>query len=308
MRTTEPRNIEFISHGTVCAGWHVQGDAHPLGNEAGRPCVVMAHGFGGTRDSGLLAYAAGFADAGIDSFVFDYRGFGASEGAPRQNVVYKRQREDYHAAVDTARTLPGVDPDRIALWGTSYSGGHVVAVAAQRRDRGDVIGVVSLNPAVDGLAALGNLARHAGLGQLAWATREGMRDAIGGLRGREPRHVPIVGTPGTRAMMTTDGAVEAFAAMAGPTAVNEVCARHALEAARNRPTTYAGRVNCPMLVQIGTNDQVAPPAAAERMARKAGDQATVLTYPFDHFDVYADPWRERVRADQVEFLSKLLAG
>ena len=62
-----------------------------------------------------------------------------------------------------------------------------------------------------------------------------------------------------------------------------------------------------MLVQIGTNDQVAPPRFAQRMARKA-PQATVLTYPLDHFDVYDDPWRDRVRADQIEFLSKLFAG
>ena len=49
----------------------------------------------------------------------------------RQNVDHRRHREDYHAAIATARGLAGVDPDRIVLWGSSYSGGHVVAVAAE---------------------------------------------------------------------------------------------------------------------------------------------------------------------------------
>src|ERR1700752_638541 len=114
--------ITFTSHGDRCAAWHVRATTDTLAGVAGRPCVVMAHGFGGTRDNGLLGYAVSFSDAGIDAFVFDYRGYGDSEGTPRQDVSVRRQRQDYHAAIDAARHLPGVDPDRIVLWGTSYSG------------------------------------------------------------------------------------------------------------------------------------------------------------------------------------------
>ena len=66
-----------------------------------------------------------FAEAGIDALVFDYRGFGDSDGRAPPGRGVRRQRQDYHAAVAAARHLPGVDPDRIALWGTSYAGGHV---------------------------------------------------------------------------------------------------------------------------------------------------------------------------------------
>jgi cephalosporin-C deacetylase-like acetyl esterase len=123
-------DITFTSHGVRCAAWHVRATSDGLARKGRRPCVVIGHGFGGTRDTALLDFAEGFADAGIDSIVFDYRGFGASDGTPRQAVSYRRQRQDYHAAVDAARRLRSVDPDRIALWGTSYSGGHVRAVAA----------------------------------------------------------------------------------------------------------------------------------------------------------------------------------
>lgn len=159
-------DLTFTSHGVTCAAWHLPASTDAFAGEAGRPCIVLGHGFGGTRDTGLLAYAEAFAAAGIDAFVFDYRGFGASAGEPRQNVGFRRQRQDYHAAIDTARHLPGVDPGRIVLWGTSYSGGHVIAVAAQDKR---VTAVVSMNPATDGFAALVQIARYAGVSQLVRA-------------------------------------------------------------------------------------------------------------------------------------------
>jgi dienelactone hydrolase len=137
--------ITFTSGGATCAAWHLPATTDAYAGEHGRPCVVIAHGFGGTRDTGLLDYAEGFAQAGIDAFVFDYRGFGASDGTPRQLVSYRRQRQDYHAAIAAARNLSGVDPDRIVLWGTSYSGGHVIAVAATDKR---VAAVISMTPAM----------------------------------------------------------------------------------------------------------------------------------------------------------------
>ncbi|PQM45083.1 hypothetical protein C1Y40_04752 [Mycobacterium talmoniae] len=155
------KDLRFTSHGIWCAAWHLRASTDALTGPAGRPCVVMAHGFGGTRDTGLLAYAEPFADAGIDTLVFDYRGFGDSEGMPRQDVSVRRQRQDYHAAVAAARHLPGVDRDRIALWGYSYSGGHVIAVGAQDRR---VAALVSMNPATDGCATLADIFRGGGPG------------------------------------------------------------------------------------------------------------------------------------------------
>ena len=125
------QEILFASGGVPCAAWHLCARSRVLTTARGRPCVIMANGFGGTRDSGLVAFAGPFAAAGCDALIFDYRGFRASAGTPRQDVAFRRQRRDYHAAIAAARELPGVDPDRIVLWGTSYSAGHVAAVAAE---------------------------------------------------------------------------------------------------------------------------------------------------------------------------------
>lgn len=153
------RTMTFASSGATCAAWHFAGTGDAFVTDNGRPCVVMAHGFGGTRDTGLLGYAEGFAAAGLDVLLFDYRGFGDSGGKTRQLVSYRHQRADYRAAIATARTLDGVDPERIVLWGTSYSGGHVVPVAVED---GMIAAGLSLTPAMDGLAALLAIAKHGG--------------------------------------------------------------------------------------------------------------------------------------------------
>jgi uncharacterized protein len=292
-------DVHFTSAGEQCAAWHLSG-----ASEAPRPCVVMAHGFGGTRDSGLLPFAEAFAAAGYDALVFDYRTFGASTGEPRQLIDWKRHREDYHAAIAFARTLDGVDPDRIVLWGSSYSGGHVVAVAA---DDGRVAAVISQVPATDGLAALIEIAKYAGPLPLLRLTALGVRDAVRGLRGGEPVRAPIVGPPGTVAAMTSEDAEPGFLAIAGPTFRNEFCARAALDAARNRPITRAAELPCPILFVIADRDTVAPPAAVEKAAWAATGRAEVRRYPIGHFDVYVGEARERAIADQLHFLGRHVA-
>src|SRR5271168_1799774 len=140
--------VSFDSGGLRCAAVHLPGQGDAFAGEDGRrPCVVLAHGLGGTVDSGLLPFAERFAAAGLDALAFDYRYFGASDGEPRQLVSIPHQLEDYAAAIAFARGLPAVDPDRIVVWGTSFSGGHVVAVAvADRR----VAAAISQVPSMDG--------------------------------------------------------------------------------------------------------------------------------------------------------------
>jgi len=105
--------ISFDSRGTRCEAWYISATSEDLTTQGGRPCMVMGHGFGATRDAGLLPFAERFAAAGADVLVFDYRGFGTSEGTPRQDVDHRRHREDYHAAISAARARDGVDPERI---------------------------------------------------------------------------------------------------------------------------------------------------------------------------------------------------
>ena len=290
--------LSFASSGDHCAASYLSASTDVLAGPHGWPCVVMAHGFGGTRDCGLLPFAEGFAAAGLDVVAFDYRGFGDSTGSPRQLVSHRRQRRDYHAAIAAARKMSRVDPERIVLWGTSYSGGHVVAVAAQDRR---VAAAISMTPAMDGVLALAQMARTASPREMRGAITNGLRDALRGATGRAPHHVPIVGRRGSAAVFTAPGAEEALVALAGPAWRNAVCARSVFGLPFNRPIRSAPRLECPLLIQVGTEDTIAPPDGARRAAAKAGPRAELREYPVDHLDVYDGPGRDELLTDQIDF-------
>jgi fermentation-respiration switch protein FrsA (DUF1100 family) len=296
--------IEFTSAGVRIAGVHLTGEGERFAGEGGRPCVVMAHGFAGTVDSGLMPFAERYAAAGLDVLAFDYRHFGASDGEPRQLVSVSEQLADYAAAIAFARDLPGVDEERIVAWGSSFSGGHVVAVAAVDQR---IAAVISQVPSMDGRATLLNLIRYAGPAQVARVTLAAIRDTIAARRGQPPVMVPVVAPPGTLAAMSTPDSEPGYLAITGPTWRNEVPARFGLTLGLYRPGLQAGRLPCPMLVQIADRDAIAPPAAAQEAAWIATGRAEVRTYPLGHFDIYRGEPFERSVADQLHFLGRHLA-
>lgn len=297
------QTISFDSHGTTLAAWYLSAGSDDLTTTAGRPCVVMAHGFGATRDAGLLPFAEHFAAAGCDVLVFDYRGFGTSDGTPRVDVDHRRHREDYHAAIAHARTLPGVDPNRIVLWGSSYSGGHVVVVAAQD---GRIAAVVSQGAAMDGLAALRGVEKTAGPSKVGTLTVAGLRDLGRALTRREPLRVPVVGPVGSAAVISAPGAEEGYRHIMGPTFRNDMCARGILRIALNRPVRWAAKLTCPILLIAADDDNIAPVESVYEVARRVGSRAEVQSFPCGHFDIYVGEVFEKSVAVQVDFLRRHL--
>jgi pimeloyl-ACP methyl ester carboxylesterase len=90
----------------------------------------MAHGTSATVYMVADKYAEAFSRAGLAVLLYDHRNFGRSEGEPRQEINPWIQCREYRDAVKFAERLDGVDPERIALWGDSYTGGQVIVVGA----------------------------------------------------------------------------------------------------------------------------------------------------------------------------------
>lgn len=292
--------VAFGSHGATCRAWrYLPADG---GTGAPRPCVVMAHGFGATRDASLEPYAQRFAAAGMHVLLFDYRHFGASDGEPRQLVSVRRQLQDYSAAVHFAHALSGVDPQRVAVWGTSFSGGHALVTAATVPG---VAAAVCQCPMMDGLAAVANIQKYAGAGQLLRLTGHGLLDAAFAPFGRA-HYVPTVGRPGMLAVMTSADADEGYRKLAPPGFRFEVAARIGLTVGLYRPVRHAGKVRCPVLVQVCERDSVAPVESAERAIQRLGKYAEAKRYPIGHFEPYFGAHFERSVSDQLEFLRRHL--
>jgi uncharacterized protein len=297
--------VTFQSGGETIAAWRLTGEGDAFAGEAGRPCVVMAHGIGGTRDSGLLPYAEAFAEAGLDVVLFDYRTFGDSTGEPRQQAWPPHHREDYRAALEFARGLDGVDAERIVLWGTSWSAAHATYVAgADNR----VAAVIAQTPDMDGIRTLFEIARYAGVGQLLKLSAHGVRDAVAALSGRPRHRIPIVSQPGGAGALSSEEAEPGYRAIAGPGFRNEITATAALIEGLNRPIARIGDIACPILIQVAERDSIAPPGAGRAAAWRAKGRSEVREYPCNHFAIYVPPWRDRAIRDQVHFLRRHLGA
>ncbi len=232
----------------------------------------MAHGFGGTRDAGLQPFAERISAAGIDVLAFDFRGFGASEGDPRQSISIKRQIQDYHAAVDAAKSLPGVDRSRLAIWGTSLSGGHVFHVAA---DRSDVAAVIAMTPLTSGMAASRASAGSRGVGTAVRWTALGVASRISLARGGAAKLMPLVSRPGEPGALALDGAYESYTSMAGPTWRNEVDVAVGFELGAVRTTSAAKRVEKPhSWFRSRTSTGTYPPNPSSRPRCMAAQRCT----------------------------------
>ena len=137
------REVEFQSGGET-----VRGDLYlPESGDQPFPIVVMAGGWCYVKELRQPYYARAFNEAGSAALVFDYRRLGASDGQPRQHIDPWDQIEDYRSAISYVSTLPEIDADRLAVWGISYSGGHVLIVGALDRR---VKAIISLVGVMDG--------------------------------------------------------------------------------------------------------------------------------------------------------------
>jgi len=279
--------IEFDCGGDRCAAW-----LYPAaGGTAPAPVVVMAHGLSGTRRDGLGPFAERFAAAGMAALLFDHRGFGDSGGEP-DLFEPRRQLEDWRAAIALARSLPGVDPERVATFGSSMGGGNALAAAAADPA---VAAVVSQVPFLDML-------RQAHRS----SPRVSARMLLAAARGK---HLPAVGPPGEAAFINAPGGEGGWRHVVAigedSRWRNRVSSRWLL-GAPYRPSKYAAKLHCPWLVCVGEADRVAKPGPAISAAKRA-PKGELRTYPgVDHFDIYDGPAHEAVVADEIEFLRRHL--
>jgi len=296
-RTGLRKDVSFEVEGTSLSAWlYLPDDV-----SAPVPCIIMGNGFGGTKDMVMEPYALRYQAAGFAALTFDYRHFGESEGEPRQLVVIQYQLEDYKAAITYARKLKEVDPARIALWGTSASGGYGIVIAAQ--DKG-IACVCAQCPGLDSHASEEMYVKRLGIRHILRLIMHGQRDVMRSRLGLSPHKIPIVGKPGSIALFPMSDAYDSYRKLASENFVNEVCARVILRSHGYRPLEHLPKVRCPVLIQICDHDSLAPTCAeTEKELRK---YAEVKRYPIGHFDIYTGSDFEQSVSDQLAFFKKHL--
>ena len=295
--TIDRRDADFTSGGDTCAAWlypaagHDQ-SGHDTGSGGLAPIVVMAHGLTGTRRDRLGPFAERFAAAGIAALLFDYRGFGDNTGEP-DLFEPDRQFADWRAAIAHARGLPGIDPDRVATFGSSLGGGNALHAAAEDTR---VAAAVSQVPFLD---------RNS-------QTYSGHHEVVSEMRtvAAEGGYLAAVGQPHEAAFIRAPQAEAGWrhvVALGEESRWRNRCSAGWLLGPGYAPIRHADTLHCPWLVCVGDDDQVAKPQPAIDAARRA-PHGELRTYAgVDHFDIYDGPEHETVVADEVDFLVRHLS-
>ncbi|MDH5737517.1 MAG: lysophospholipase [Gammaproteobacteria bacterium] len=294
MRHAKTEEI-FISKGIECAAW-----LYSPADAANPPVILMAHGFSAERSFGLPAFAERFVDEGWAVFVFDYRTFGDSKGVPRNFVNPDMHNEDWDAAIAHVKTLNNIDTDRMILWGTSFSGGHVVCTAARHPEISAIIAQVPFcGPVADAekppFTTVIKVIYH--------LLMDKIKNALTGKR----HYVPVVGKPGSFAIMNTPECWHGFLKLVPEDRfyANETPAAIYGLIQNYNPSALADRVLCPALVIAGEHDSLIPVAKVREMAGRI-PKSTFRSLNTNHFEPYTgQAFEDNIRL-QIDFLKEVL--
>lgn len=275
------QNCEFQTEdGNTLRGWWYRGEG------TGRPVIVMAHGFSATKEMYLDDFGGYFADGGFDVLVYDNRSLGDSDGPRPAELDPWQQISDYRDAITWISGQEGIDSGRIGIWGSSYSGAHVLVVAALDRR---VKCVVSQVPLVDGLDNARRLIRS----DLWPGLRAGFdADRAARLAGDDPLTIQVTFTESGDepcALPTQDSHDFFFGPIRerATTWQNEVTLRSVEMFTEYLPAAFIDRISpTPLLMVVATGDVLTPCDLALGAYERAKEPKKLLTLPGGHFDAY----------------------
>lgn len=296
-------DVEFPSRALTCRGWLYVPDDLDTDERAG--CVVMAHGFSGVKELDLARFAERFAAEGLVVLVFDYRFFGASDGEPRGQVLFREQLEDYRNAITWASRHPQVDPERIGVWGTSFSGGHALHLGAFDPRVRAVVAQVPFVGAWRGI--VGDHGVEALRFMLDFVTGERVRRYPDG----EHQYIPVVAPPGESAALPTPDAYEWFvrgSTDSAPSWENRVTVESIEQLLEYDPAASIELIApTPLLVVAAEYDSLIPISLVRETFARAGEPKELLAISCGHFGVYRDePFHTQAVCAEAEWLTRHL--
>lgn len=297
----ERTDVTFKSQGIDCAAWYYV----PAGLKEGekRPAIVMAHGFSAVKEMYLDNFASKFAAAGFVVLVFDYRFFGASGGEPRGQLLWPEQVMDYRNAITWASIQPEVDPQRIGAWGTSYSGGHVMYLAAYDRRIRAVVAQVPVTDVWNTYMAKWPVEQQ--MGFLGWLAKNRTdRVANGSLN-----EIPVAAPEGKPSIWPLQEWYDAFMDLSAPAPNwrNGILIESMETHITYEPIAPIARVSpTPLLMVIASDDVITPTAEEKQAFERAGEPKKLVVVPGRHFDAYHGPKHEQFATPQVEWFKQWL--
>ncbi|KAK6441113.1 hypothetical protein LTR95_002660 [Oleoguttula sp. CCFEE 5521] len=300
------RDIEFkTSDHVTLRGWLFT----PRKSGSKLPCLIMSHGWTALKEMDLDTFAEYFTShLAIACLVYDNRGFGASDAAPnapRFEILPELQRSDYSDAITYAQSLEEIDGDKIGIWGSSYSGGHVLFVGAVDRR---VKAILSQVPLTDGWANFHRLIRPDFVAGMESAF---LADRAARAQGKDAAMIPVVDADPTKpSSLPTPDSYAFFAAWEKKSDwKNEVTVKSVELLRANDPSHMIHRISpTPLLMTIAQNDVLTPTDIALDAYTRAREPKQLHIIPGGHFDGYSGPNFEKNAGRQAQFLKETLCA
>lgn len=285
---------DFKSSDETCSAWFYK----PSKNRFPKTAVIMAHGFSAEKTWNLPVFAELFQSRGLATLLFDYRTCGESSGSPRNFLSPSAQVKDYEAAIKHCQTNLGID--RFILWGVSFSGGHVINVAANQG--ANILAVCALVPHLSPLPAVSKLGipRLAGVGVLALFAELKYQLL------NEEFEIPITAPPGKPGFLTFPGwhkEITRYVKENPNFWENRMPVRLLLEMLSYAPILKAGSVDCPVQFVYGVHDNGIDPGSIRSAAAKIKHSETV-SLTINHFEGLNRFYRDRIAALQMDFIER----
>ena len=299
------KDIEFKTEDdTTLRGWlYLPNDA-----EDAVPAIVMAHGYSAVKEMYLDKYGEVFAAAGMGALICDNRNFGASDGEPRQEIDPWQQIRDYRDAITYTASLPMIDESRIGVFGSSYSGGHVLVVAAIDKR---VKCVVSQVPIISGMENARRLIRSD-----VWNGLRSMfnADRVARYAGNEPEMIPVVSSPDEEAQapaaLPTPDSWKWFREThdkLAPSWKNQVTLRSVEMFIEYEPGIYIPSISpTPLMMLIARDDILTVSDLAFAAYETAREPKQLGVLNGGHFDAYIDSFDESSSSAKNWFSQHLL--
>ena len=281
------------------------GDLHlPVGADAASPVpgIVMSHGFSATRQMGLPAFAEAFAAAGFAVALYDHRCLGQSGGAPRFDIDPWLQTIDMRCVLGWLAGRPEIDADRLALWGSSFSGGESIVLGA-------------VDPRVRAVIANAPFAGTGG--ELDPATADERFEQIAAIitgaapppEGMQIGPMAVVRPEGSEqaAFLDQPESAEWFLGVGPGTGWENTFTVHFSAEPSFDPMVCASRI-APraLLMNVASEDRVAPTATALEAFERAGDPKQLSMFEGHHFSDYDGAIRDRSIETMIAFLRQHL--
>jgi dienelactone hydrolase len=290
-------DIAFNADGTTLRGWLYRPERLDSA-----PVIVMAHGFSAVKEMYLDRYAEVFAKAGLGGVLSPPGERGGRAAPPRQEINPWQQIEDYRHAITYVSILPGIDARRVGIWGTSYSGGHVLVVGAtDRRVKCVVAQVPTISGHESGL-------RRVPADKAAALTDAFAEDRLRRMLGEAPSMRKVAGAPEEQPIYTAKDCVDWFTegSKIAPSWKNEVTLRTVEWTRAYEPGAHIPHISpTPLLMIVGLQDTITGTDLQLEAFNQALEPKKLALFAGGHFDPYVVRFQESSRAAVDWFVAHL---